>query len=185
MNRNLLKTVGIILALAAAGAAVAGVRSVHSARHIDEQARAALESLYTSSPDAKALGDKAKAVLVFPEIHKAAFIVGGQSGDGVMLRNGDVADHYRADGLLAGAEAGAQSYAYAMFFMSDAALAKTRSAKSWEIGADPNIVIVNAGTGKEISSTTLQGDVYSYVFDQKGLMGGDALQGLKITRTGR
>jgi len=49
-----------------------------------------------------------------------------------------------------------------------------------EVAAD----VVDAGAGKDISSTSLQGDVYSYVFGQKGLMGGIALQGLKITRTG-
>jgi lipid-binding SYLF domain-containing protein len=34
-----------------------------------------------------------------------------------------------------------------------------------------------------ISTTTLAADVYSYVFNQKGLMGGIALQGLKISQT--
>ena len=72
----------------------------------------------------------------------------------------------------------------ALFFMSDAALENMRNARGWEIGADPNVVFVDAGTGKDISTTTLQGDVYSYIFNQKGLMGGIALQGLKITRTG-
>jgi lipid-binding SYLF domain-containing protein len=181
MNRRLhpLHTLLVILVLAAAG-----LRGAYAAQPIDEKARSALERLYASSPGAKALGAKAKAVLVFPDIRKAALIVGGQTGDGVMFRNGKVAGHYRVDGLLAGFEAGAQSYAYALFFMSDAAAQKMRDAQGWEVGADPNVVVIDAGAGKDLSTTTLQADVYSYIFDQKGLMGGVALQGLKITRTG-
>lgn len=177
----------LVLTLVLAATAFAALRPVHAApaAPIDQQAQAALDSLYATSPAAKALGAKAKAVLVFPDIRKAAFIIGAQTGEGVMLRNGKASGHYRADGVLAGLEAGAQSYAYALFFMSDAALQNLRSAKGFEIGIDPNIVIVDAGAGKEISTTTAQADVYSYVYDQKGLMGGVAVQGLKITRTGR
>jgi lipid-binding SYLF domain-containing protein len=72
-----------------------------------------------------------------------------------------------------------------MFFMSDAALENMRTAKGFEIGADPNIVIVDAGAAKEISTSTVQADVYGYVFNQKGLMGGVAVQGLKISKTER
>jgi lipid-binding SYLF domain-containing protein len=36
--------------------------------------------------------------------------------------------------------------------------------------------------GKSITTTTLTQDVYAFIFDQKGLMGGVAIQGSKITR---
>ena len=178
---------GLVLAVVLAATAFAALRPVYaaSASAIDQQAQTALDSLYASSPAAKALGANAKGVLVFPDIRKAAFIVGAQSGEGVLFRNGKATRHFRADGVLAGLEAGAQSYAYALFFMSDAALRNLRSAKGFQIGVDPNIVIIDAGAGKEISTTTAQADVYAYVFDQKGLMGGVAVQGLKITRTKR
>jgi lipid-binding SYLF domain-containing protein len=151
---------------------------------IERDAQAALESLYANSSSAIALREKAKAVLVFPDIRKAAFIVGGQSGEGVMFRNGKAAGHYRVDGLLAGTEAGMQSYAYVMFFMSDAAVHKLRYADGWDIGADPKIVVVDAGSWKERSTTTPHVDVNGFVFNGKGLMGGIELQG-KITRTAR
>ena len=44
---------------------------------------AALKALYASEPVAKMIGEKAKAVLVFPTIVKAGFIVGGQYGEGI------------------------------------------------------------------------------------------------------
>jgi lipid-binding SYLF domain-containing protein len=185
--RHPLRIEALVLMLVVTTVALADLRPVYaaSAQVVDEDAQAALKTLYASSPGAKALGAKAQAVLVFPGIHKAAFIVGAQSGDGVLFKNGSVIGHYRVDGLLAGLEAGAQSFGYAMFFMSDAALEKMKAAKGFEIGADPNIVIVDAGAAKEISTSTAQADIYGYVFNQKGLMGGIALQGSKITRVDR
>jgi lipid-binding SYLF domain-containing protein len=181
-----LQSRAVFLTLVLAAAALAGLSPAYAApaRVLDQDAQAALDALYETTPAAKALGAKAKGILVFPYIHKAALVVGAQSGDGVMFRNGRIVGHYRVDGLLAGFEAGAQSYGYAMFFMSDAALERMRSVKGFEIGADPNIVVVDAGAAKEVSTSTVQADVYGYVFNQKGLMGGIALQGLKITRTG-
>jgi lipid-binding SYLF domain-containing protein len=54
--------------------------------------------------------------------------------------------------------------------------------KGWELGTGPNIVIVDAGMAKSLTTTTLKDDVYAVIFDQKGLMAGIGLQGSKITR---
>jgi len=158
-----------------------GIAHAAPVEPLDQDARTALNALYDSSPAAKALGEKAKGVLVFPNVRKAAIILGGQYGEGAMFANGDIVGHYGVNGVLAGLELGAQSFAYAMFFMSDAALQDLRSSHGFEIGADPNIVVVDAGAAKEITTSTTRADVYAYVFNQKGLMGGIALQGLTIT----
>jgi lipid-binding SYLF domain-containing protein len=176
--QQLLKRHTVVLVLLAS----LGVAPVALAQPLDKDAAAALNALYSASPGAKALGEKAKGILVFPDIKKAAILVGGQTGRGVMFANGKVVGHYRADGVLAGLELGAQSFAYAMFFMSDRALQNLHDSKGFEIGADPNIVLVDGGAAKEISTTTAQADVYGYVFGQKGIMGGIAVQGLKITQ---
>jgi len=159
-----------------------GIARVAAAQSLDKDASAALNALYKSTPAAKALGAKAKAILVFPDIKKAAVLIGGQTGQGAMFVDGKVVGHYRADGVLAGLELGAQSFAYVMFFMSDKALQNLHASKGFELGTDPNIVIVDAGAAKNISTTTAQADVYSYIFGQKGIMGGISVEGLKITR---
>ena len=51
-----------------------------SSSEIDRDVTAALRELYSHNQAAKALGAKAKAVLVFPDIKKAAFIVGAEYG---------------------------------------------------------------------------------------------------------
>ena len=52
---------------------------------INRDAQAALKTLYDTTPKAKMLGEKAKAVLVFPSILKAGLIIGGQGGNGALI----------------------------------------------------------------------------------------------------
>ena len=58
------------------------------ADEIDDDAAAALRSLYDRTPSARVLGGKASAILVFPNIVKAGFLVGAQFGDGTLFWGG-------------------------------------------------------------------------------------------------
>ncbi len=55
-----------------------------SAGQIDRNVTQSLDTLYRNVPGAKALADKAVAVLVFPSIVKGGFIIAGQFGDGAL-----------------------------------------------------------------------------------------------------
>jgi len=66
--------------------------------------------------------------------------------------------------------------------MTDAALAHLENSAGWEVGVGPSIVIVDAGLAKTLTTTTLQDDVYAFVFSQQGLMAGAGLQGSKISK---
>ena len=145
-------------------------------------ASAALQSLYGSEPVAKMIGEKAKAVLVFPNIVKAGFIVGGQYGEGVLFENGKFVAHYNSVAASYGLQAGVQKFGYALFLMNDKALEYLNSSDGWELGVGPSIVIVDKGKAKSLTTMTLKDDVYAFIFDQKGLMAGLGIQGSKITR---
>src|SRR5580698_6842972 len=148
----------------------------------EADANAALKKLYESEPVAKAIGEKAKAVLVFPNIVKAGFVVGAQYGEGALIVNGQVTSHYNSVAASYGLQAGVQSFGYAMFLMTDNALQYLHKSDGWELGVGPSIVIVDKGKAKSLTTTTLQDDVYAFIFDQKGLMAGLGLQGSKITK---
>ena len=75
-----------------------------------EAANQALKSLYAKVPAAKALGKKAKAVLVFPKVTKAGLGVGGQYGDGALLKGGKTVGYYNTTGVSSGLQAGAQQF---------------------------------------------------------------------------
>ena len=151
-------------------------------KELDKESRAALQSLYAKNPGAKALGAKAKGILVFPKVTKVGLIVGGQGGDGVLFEKGKRAGYYSTGAASVGLQAGAQTYGYALFFMTDEDLTYLKTSSGWSIGTGPNIVIVDAGAAKDASTLTGKSGVYAFIFDQKGLMAGLGLVGQKISR---
>ena len=153
-----------------------------SASAIDRDARSSLDKLYRNTPGSKALADKAVAVLVFPSIVKGGFIVAGQFGDGALRKNGKTVAYYRSLAASYGFQAGAQAFGYVLFFMDDASVQYLDNSAGFELGTGPSLVVLDAGFGKNLSTTTLQKGIYAFIFDQKGLMGGVGIQGSKITR---
>ena len=153
-----------------------------SRRELERDAAQALQSLYASNPAARLLRGSAKAVLVFPHIVKAGFMFGGQVGDGVLTRKGGAAGYYNSLAASYGLQAGVQVFGYALFFMNNSALSYLDKSDGGELGVGPSIVIVDSGVGRSLTSTTITQDVYAFIFDQKGLMGGMGLQGSKITK---
>jgi lipid-binding SYLF domain-containing protein len=153
-----------------------------SAAEINRDANKALEKLYKKSGSAKALGEKAKAVLVFPSITKGGFMVGGQYGEGALMKEGKTIAYYNTVSASYGLQAGVQKYGYVLFFMTDSAREYLDRSDGWELGTGPSIVIVDEGKAGGLSTTTARADVYAFMFDQKGLMGGLGLQGTKITK---
>jgi lipid-binding SYLF domain-containing protein len=128
------------------------------------------------------LSGTATAVLVFPKITKAGLGIGGQYGDGVLLKSGKVAGFYNTSGASYGLQAGAQQFGYAMFLMNDKAISALGANDGFEVGVGPSIVVMDEGKAKTLTTTTAKDDIYAFTFGQKGLMGGVGLQGNKITR---
>jgi len=153
-----------------------------SAAEINKDASAALARLYEKVPEARTLGADAKGILIFPSIVKAGFLFGGQYGEGVLRKGGRNAGYYNSIAASYGLQAGVQSFGYALFFMTDSALAYLDKSEGFEIGVGPSIVVVDAGKAKTLTTTTGRSDVYAFIFSQKGLMAGLGLQGSKISR---
>jgi lipid-binding SYLF domain-containing protein len=166
----------------AINAATVSVSLAASASAIDRDVKATLDKLYKNNPGAKALADKSVAVLVFPSIVKGGFIIAGQFGDGALRKNGKTVAYYRSLAASYGFQAGIQAYGYALFFMDDASVQYLDNSAGFELGTGPSLVVLDAGFGKNLSTTTLQKGIYAFIFDQKGLMGGMGIQGSKITR---
>jgi len=177
MKHTLLAVTFTALALLVAGVAAAADNAT-----IDKEVKTALSTLYGKEPGAKALGEKAKAILIFPTVRKAGFVIGGQYGEGALLKKGKTAGYYTTTALSVGFEAGAQSFGYALFFMTDEALSKFEKADGFEIGAEANVVFVDSGAAAGAGTTTATAPVYGFVYGQKGLMAGVSLQGTKVTK---
>ena len=179
--RNIIRTLQVILLLTLTLLPPHSALAA-SASEIDRNVTAALQTLYKTTPGAKALANNAKGILVFPNIVKAGFIIGGQYGDGALREKGKTVGYYRSLAASYGLQAGVQSFGYALLFMDDASLRYLENSKGWEIGTGPSVVVLDKGFGKNMSSTTLRKGVYAFIFSQKGLMAGIGLQGSKITK---
>jgi len=153
-----------------------------SKSEIDRSVTQALTTLYKNRPGAKALGDKAVAVLIFPSIVKGGFIIAGQFGDGALRKGGKTVAYYRSLAASYGFQAGAQAFGYVLFFMDKGSVEYLDRSGGWELGTGPSLVVLDTGFGKALSTTTLQKGVYALIFNQKGLMGGVGIQGTKITK---
>jgi len=153
-----------------------------AAAELASASKAALRQLTASVPLAKTIAPTAHAVLVFPKVTKAGLGVGGQYGEGALLKKGTAVAYYKTTGASFGLQAGGQQYGYAMFFMNEKALAQLDNANGFEVGVGPSVVMVDEGMAKTTTTTTLKDDIYAFVFGQKGLMAGLGLQGNKITK---
>lgn len=158
-------------------------RPAHAAtrREIDAEVASALETL-RGMENTRPLFDAAHSILVFPRILSGGFILGGQYGEGALVRGGTIQGHYRIAGASFGLLAGAQTSGIAMFFMTEAALAALMAADGWEIGTGPSVVALDRGVQANVTATTLREPVYAITFGQRGLMAALALNGTKITR---
>jgi lipid-binding SYLF domain-containing protein len=152
-----------------------------SASTISRDAWSALHTLYAKDPHTRLLGERAKAILVFPKITKAGLVVGGQYGQGALLQGSHTIAYYSIAAGSLGLQIGAQTFSYALFFMTNSALDYLRTSNGWSIGSGPSVVVLDKGAAASITSTTLTHDVYAVPFGQAGLMAGIGLEGSKIS----
>ncbi len=186
------KTIALVIASAATLALVPSCANdpitqtngaTSSASQISRDSRAALKSLYAQNSAARALGKKAKGVLVFPSVVKGGLIIGAQAGNGAMIRDtGEISGFYQTAAASYGLQAGVQEFGYAIFLMDDSAFRNINSSGGWEVGSSPSLVVVDKGMATSLTTTTMNKSTYAFFFNQRGLMGGLGLQGSKITR---
>ena len=169
----------VALPLASSQRAVA---AASTAEELHTDAKQSLETLYRINPTAQAISKKTKAVLVFPNIVKAGLIFGGAYGEGVLMKGGSVADYYNSISGSWGLQAGAQSYGYAVFLMTDKAVSYLNRTDGWELGVGPTVVLVDEGAAKNLSTSTLKDDAYAFIYSQQGLMGGISIEGTKVSK---
>jgi lipid-binding SYLF domain-containing protein len=153
-----------------------------SAASLTGESRAALHQLMAQNRAAARVSSRALAVLVFPNVIKAGFMVGAQEGQGILFVQGRPNGRYRTVAASYGFQAGVQKYGYALFFMNQKAVDWINNTRGWEIGTGPSVVLVDKGMARSFTSDTLHSGIYAFTFDQRGLMAGLGVQGSKITR---
>lgn len=159
------------------------VVSAHAdSAEIDRAVTDAMSELFESSATAKKLAPLAKGILIFPNVMKAGLIVGGQYGEGALIKKDITVGYYTTVAASYGLQAGGQAFGYAMFFMTDEALEYLENSAGWEIGVGPSVVVVDEAVAGSLTTSSAKDSIYAFFFNQKGLMAGLGLQGSKITK---
>jgi lipid-binding SYLF domain-containing protein len=175
----------MIAGAASATLAVAGCANglgSNGAEKIDARVDASLDFLYANNASARTLGEKAAGILVMPLVTKAGFGVGGAYGRGALRVGGVTVDYYSAAQASFGLQIGAQQYAHALFFMTEAALADFRNSPGWSAGANLEYALNSQGENISVNTTTALSPVIAVVFGQAGLIAGATIKGTKYTR---
>ena len=124
----------------------------------------------------------AKGVLVFPDVIKAGFVVGGAYGEGALRIGGKTVNYYSTAAASWGFLVGAQSLRVIIVFMQDDALKKFQASEGWEAGVDGNVTLVNIGASGAIDTTNIKDPIVAFAFGNKGLMADLSLTGTKYTK---
>jgi len=170
------------LGLLLAGLCFGGLVYAKTAKEIDASVDVALERFHKQVAGAKEFAKNAKGLLVLPSVKKAAFIVGGEYGEGALRIDGKTAGYYNLVSGSFGLQIGAQAKDIIIAFMTDEALTAFRASEGWEAGVDGNIALITVGAGGRVDTTTVRDPIVGFVFDVKGLMADVSLKGAKITK---
>ena len=181
-RRHMIGALGAIPVAATLPAAAAS-RNV-----IDTRVNLALDRMWKDMPETQELSQRARAILVMPDVVKAGFVFGGAYGEGAFRLNDPVNGyttsdaHYTVAAASFGFQVGIQTTSHALFFMTDDAAQRFRRARGWEIGADAEVTFPEAGLNLTTNSRLLTQPIIGVVFGQDGFLVGASLEGAKYSR---
>ena len=185
MNKRLVIAALMSALVLATGCTTTGPGSSDPAtrrQNIDSGVDNALATLYRQVPASQQLVSRARGVLVFPAVLEAGFVFGAWKGDGALRKGGKTVSFHRTTGGSFGLQAGAQSTAVFLLFMTDGALARFQSSKGWTAGVDATVTLISVGANAQATTATTQQPIIGYVLSNTGLMAGVTVDGSRITR---
>ncbi|TDN57815.1 YSC84-related protein [Paraburkholderia sp. BL10I2N1] len=149
---------------------------------IDASVDGTLSRLFAQVGGSRELAAKAQGILVFPDVKKAAFIVGAEYGEGALRVGGKTVGYYSTTAASFGFQAGAQSTAVIFLFMTHDALTNFQSSSGWAVGGNVTVSVVKVGANGAIDTTSASSQVVALVLTNTGLMADASVNGAKVTR---
>ena len=153
-----------------------------TAREINVSVSVAMDRFKAEVPGAHEFLANAKGVLVFPNVIRVGFGLGGEYGEGALLVDGKTVDYYSLASGSIGFQIGAQSKSVVIIFMEKNSLNHFRDSLGWRAGVDGSIVLVDTGAGTSVDSNNVRPPIVGFVYGLKGLMVNLSLEGTKFTK---
>jgi lipid-binding SYLF domain-containing protein len=165
------------------GSVSAWADDAQDARQLVEKAKLTVEE-FQADPNMTTLRDlakKAKGMLIMPQMVRAAFIVGGSGGSGVLLARDEKAGQWRGPsfhtlgGASFGFQAGADAAEVIILAMTERGVTKLLTPQV-KLGGDVSVAAGPVGGGAAAATAGLSADLISYS-KAKGLYGGFSVEG--------
>jgi SH3 domain-containing YSC84-like protein 1 len=176
----------ILVALLALGSCRSSGELGSEPEQLADKSRITLQSMLADSqyPGLLDLANRAKAIIIAPNILRAAFFFGGRGGNAVMLArdaNGKWSPpaFYTIGGLSWGLQFGGQTSELVLAVMTDKGL-KAFMNREVTLGADAGLAVGELGAGARADTgMDLKADMYAFARSQ-GLFVGVSLEGSVI-----
>jgi lipid-binding SYLF domain-containing protein len=178
-RRTLLLVAGAGLA---AGCSTTTSNPADRKREIDAAVDRALADLFRETPVARDFANKAQGILVFPEVLRAGFLIGGTYGQGALRKRSTTAGYYSLAAGSVGLLAGAETKQMFLMFMTPEALSKFEQSSGWTAGADASVTMIDAAASTRADTLARDATVLGFVRGQQGLMANLSLNGTRIGR---
>src|SRR6202044_103147 len=135
-----------------------------SKQEIDVSVADTLQRFTNANPAHAELLRKAAGILVFPRITKAGAGIGGEHGNGALLKHGQTVDYYSLTSGSVGLTLGAGQRSEGLLFLTREALEKFEASGSFNVGVDAQVAVVSQGAGGAYDSETLKKPILGFVF---------------------
>jgi lipid-binding SYLF domain-containing protein len=144
---------------------------------IINDAKKAKQTLLTATPGLQEFFDNSAGYVLFPNVGKGGFIVGGASGNGAVYDNGTVVGMANLKKLNIGLQAGGQAIIEVIFFETAADLAEFKDGE-YEFSAEASAVALKSG---EAVNAKYKDGVAVFALPKAGLMADASVGGQKFT----
>ncbi len=173
---NTMKTLKAIILLTLLSVAVTGFSQDNKDQKIIKDAEKAKQKLLKADPGMEEFFKNSAGYVIFPNVGKGGFIVGGASGNGVVYDNGTMAGMADLKKLNIGLQAGGQAIIEVIFFETEAALQDFKEG-DFQFAAEASAVAVESGIAV---NAKYKDGVAVFALPKAGLMADASVGGQKF-----
>ncbi len=154
-----------------------------SIEYINTNTEKVLTAFKQYAVDGDDMLEDAAGVLVFPDIFRLGFGLGGQYGEGVLLVKGEPVAYYTNAGHNYGLDTKEHGFKSEVIVFRDIdALNTFRNKSSWKVGENGNVTlpVINSPSGVKLGAQS--DSVVGFILSDKGLVADVTLNGNRYTR---
>lgn len=177
INPNNMKILKLTTVLFALLISVSLTSQTRKDKKIMNDATKAKKTLLKAQSGLQSLFNDSAGYVIFPNVGKGGFVVGGASGNGAVYENGEVIGVAGLKKLNIGLQAGGQAIIEVIFFEDDTALSEFKQG-NFSFAAEVSAVALKSGIGL---NAKYRDGVAVFVLPKAGLMADASVGGQKFS----